>query len=462
MAGKIGGVIAIAALIGALFALAPPGEAAEGECGPVTLDQLFPDLDVHGNPLPTTTTAPATTVAEVTTTTGGSDDSSSTTSSEATTTTTSEATTTTTSEATTTSTNPVPLPPPPDLCTSWVYEMMWPLGVDSRVFSSFGVDRDGGSRRHKGNDLLAPTMAPVVAVADGIVSSIHSTPPDDCCWILVTHDDGWQSLYVHLNNDTYRTDDGIGHGVKPGLEVGDAVTAGQVVGWVGDSGNAEGSIPHLHFELRHPAGYPVDPYASLEAARAAADLPEPKGPYLDIGDPSVGFEASWLVTKGVFWPCDDRGLEFCPTRLAQPEDTLDLIFQMTGLLPPPIAASQRPVRLQDAIPRNRIGDALGCEGLEGCLQPGITSADLVRLAHWANLVTRSRLSPPGERAPDEVLILADTRQAERGLRALGIIGICHESVDAEQLLNHAEVARLLSWWLLGEGADCDQSAAATS
>ena len=450
MAGKIGGVIAIAALIGALFAIAPVSEAAEGECGPITLDQLFPDLDVHGNPLPTTTTVPPTSDGDPTTTTVVHDSSS----------TTSEATTTSQPAATTT--EPVAVPSPPELCTSWVYEMMWPLGVDSRVFSSFGVDRDGGARRHKGNDLIAPTMAPVVAVADGIVTSIHSTPPDDCCWLLVTHTDGWQSLYVHLNNDTYRTDDGLGQGVKPGLELGDAVTAGQVVGWVGDSGNAELSTPHLHFELRHPAGYSVDPYTSLEAARDSADLPGADGPYLDVGVPSVRFEASWLVTKGVFWPCDDRGLEFCPTRLAQPEDTLDLIFQMTGLSAPPIAPSQRPVRLQDAIPKERIEDALGCEGVEGCVQSGITSADLVRLAHWANLVAQTRLSPPGERPPDDLLILADTGQAERGLRALGIIGICHESVDAEQLLTRAEVAHLLSWWILGEGAGCDQSAEATS
>jgi hypothetical protein len=339
--------------------------------------------------------------------------------------------------------------------------MVWPLGVDSRVFSSFGADRDAGSRRHQGNDLPAPKMAPVVAVADGVVTSIHSTPPDDCCWLLITHNDGWQSLYVHLNNDTYQTDDGLGHGVKPGLEVGDAVAAGQVVGWVGDSGNAEESIPHLHFELRDPAGYSVDPYASLEAARAAADLPEASGPYLDTKVPSVEFQASWLITKGVFWPCDDRGLEFCPTRLAQPEDTLDLIFQMTGFNAPAIAATRRSIRLQEAIPRERIADVLGCEGTEGCVQTGITSGDLVRLAHWANLAQR-QASISDELASGEELALADARQAERGLRALGIMAICHESIDTERMLIRAEVARLLSWWILGEGADCVQSAEPTS
>ncbi|REK22537.1 MAG: M23 family peptidase [Actinobacteria bacterium] len=188
MAGKFSGALVIAALFGGLLLLAAPGEAAEGECGPITLDMLFPHLDVHGNPLPTTTTLPP---QDSTTTTAGDTS----TTDHSSTTSTTGATTTTSPETTTTS-------PPEPICRSWVYEMEWPLGIDSHVISGFGADRDGGARRHKGNDLVTPKLAPVVAVADGTVSSIHSTPPDDCCWLLITHDDGWQSLYVHLNNDT--------------------------------------------------------------------------------------------------------------------------------------------------------------------------------------------------------------------------------------------------------------------
>jgi hypothetical protein len=338
--------------------------------------------------------------------------------------------------------------------------MNWPLAVESRVFSGFGADRDGGSRRHEGNDLVVPKMAPVVAVADGTVTAVHSTPPDDCCWLLITHTDGWQSLYVHLNNDTWRTDDGLGHGVRPGLAAGDPVVAGEVIGWIGDSGNAEGTVPHLHFELRHPEGYSVDPYASLQAARdAGGDLPYASGPYLDVDRSVLGFELTRLVTEGIFWHCDDRGLMFCPNALAQPEDAIELIRQLTGLDAPMVPATERPLRFQEIIPAERIEDVLGCGSFESCLQSGISAGDLARLALWVNLTQRQIAT-----APDAVpaLDLVNARQAENGLRVLGIIGICDDSIDAGRLLTRAETASMLSWWILGNGTNCAQGKEPTS
>lgn len=459
MAGKIGGVIAVAALVGGLFLLAAPGGAAEGECGPVTLDQLFPHLDAHGQPIPTTTTTPvATTIpsdgGETTTTVPGD---SSTSSQDTSTTTTTVATTTT---APATEPPPSAPAPPPAPCTSWVYEMQWPLAVESRVFSGFGVDRDGGVRRHEGNDLVVPKMAPVVAVADGTLTAVHSTPPDDCCWLVITHNDGWQSLYVHLNNDTWRTDDGIGHGVRPGLAAGDTVVAGEVIGWVGDSGNAEDTASHLHFELRHPEGYSVDPHSSLQAARAAAgDLPDSAGPYLDVHASVLGFELTRMVTEGIFWHCDDSGLMFCPNALAQPAETIDLIQQMTGLDAPVVPATEQPLPFQENIPAERIEEVLGCGSVDSCIQSGISTGDLARLAFWANLTRRQIANIPDV---DPALDLVDARQAENGLRALAIIGICHDPLDPDRLVTRAETARLLSVWLLGNGADCTQMAEPTS
>lgn len=146
-----------------------------------------------------------------------------------------------------------------------VYDMVYPLLGEHSLTDSFGDPR-GRARRHEGVDLLAERMVPVVAVADGTVRWVHSTRGGNCCDVAVLHDDGWRSRYIHLNNDTPGTDDGRAVGIAPGIREGARVNAGQLIGWVGDSGNAESTVPHLHFELRRPDGTPVDPFPSLKAA----------------------------------------------------------------------------------------------------------------------------------------------------------------------------------------------------
>ncbi len=155
---------------------------------------------------------------------------------------------------------------------AFVYSMVYPVAVESPRISSFGADRDGGTRKHKGTDIAAPKMTPVVAVADGEVHWIRDTMGGDCCAMGVRHDDGWRSYYIHLNNDTYRSDDGQGFGIAPGIELGSRVEAGQVIGFVGDSGNAETTPPHLHFELRTPGNVAIDAAPSLTAAARAMNI----------------------------------------------------------------------------------------------------------------------------------------------------------------------------------------------
>jgi hypothetical protein len=75
--------------------------------------------------------------------------------------------------------------------------------------------------------------------------------------------------YIHLNNDTPGTDDGAGGpeaAYAPGLAVGDFVAAGDVIGFTGDSGNAESRVAHTHFELQHNDRY-LNPYPYLRAAQ---------------------------------------------------------------------------------------------------------------------------------------------------------------------------------------------------
>ena len=75
---------------------------------------------------------------------------------------------------------------------------------------------------------------------------------------------GWEYWYIHINNDTPGTDDGLNpldHAFAPGIVVGGKVSAGQVVAYAGDSGNAESTGAHLHFERRHSNNCAISPEA---------------------------------------------------------------------------------------------------------------------------------------------------------------------------------------------------------
>lgn len=153
------------------------------------------------------------------------------------------------------------------------FDVFFPQEPSVTQFSStFGAARSGG-RRHKGTDLIAPKMTEVYAVADGtiIYVGINNLSGRN---VRIEHAGGWTSHYVHLNNDNIGTDDGSAPWtltVAPGIEEGATVVAGQLIGWVGDSGNAEGTTAHTHFEIRDN-GVAIDPYDLLVDAyvRSAA------------------------------------------------------------------------------------------------------------------------------------------------------------------------------------------------
>ncbi len=144
------------------------------------------------------------------------------------------------------------------------YAMLFPIAGEYGYVDTFGAPRSN-DRRHKGTDIFANKGTPVVAVADGVVTTVGVGNLAGN-YIVVQHTDGWSSYYIHLNNDTPGTDDGLGYVDAAGISVGATVTAGQVLNWVGDSGNAEGTPPHLHFELHPPDGSVANPYPHLLAA----------------------------------------------------------------------------------------------------------------------------------------------------------------------------------------------------
>jgi hypothetical protein len=132
----------------------------------------------------------------------------------------------------------------------------------------FGQSRPGG--KHQGIDILAPRKAVAVAAETGKVS-FWTTSPSAGCMLYLHGDSGTTYLYIHLNNDLGKRNDNKGKCVAgtayaPGLKDGARVQAGQQVGFVGDSGDANGLHSHLHFEVHPNDGKAVDPYPYLQAA----------------------------------------------------------------------------------------------------------------------------------------------------------------------------------------------------
>ena len=153
------------------------------------------------------------------------------------------------------------------------FVVRFPQESSPTVFSStFGAGRSGG-RHHTGNDLMAPKMTEVYAAARGIITVIDTSGLAGR-YIEIAHQDGWSTRYIHLNNDEPDTDNGRADWsltVAPGLHVGSQVEAGQHIGYVGDSGNAEWTGSHTHFELTHE-GRAIDPYDYLKEAYAQAQV----------------------------------------------------------------------------------------------------------------------------------------------------------------------------------------------
>ena len=192
-----------------------------------------------------------------------------------------------------------------------VYEMIFPVIPDPGYTDTFGDPRSGG-RTHAGTDIITSKMTPVVAVADGYVGWMHDEQGGDCCAMELQHDDGYESWYIHLNNDTPGTDDGQGWGFAEGITQGARVTAGQLIGWVGDSGNAEGTVPHLHFELHDPDGTVLNPYPHLNAAiRINAPLDEGYvEPFWDDEGSTHEANIIRLAELGITTGCEPG--RFCP------------------------------------------------------------------------------------------------------------------------------------------------------
>ncbi|MEA3020407.1 MAG: peptidoglycan LD-endopeptidase LytH, partial [Actinomycetota bacterium] len=116
---------------------------------------------------------------------------------------------------------------------------------------------------HQGNDLMGAKLQPELAAENGVIRWVRDGGSN---MLSLRGESGFEYWYIHINNDTPGTDDGLNPPefiLAPGIHEGSKVVAGQFIAYMGDSGDAETTAPHLHFEMHEPDGTPVDPYWSL-------------------------------------------------------------------------------------------------------------------------------------------------------------------------------------------------------
>ena len=134
-----------------------------------------------------------------------------------------------------------------DASAGWVFPVQGP----NSFIDTFGAPRSGG-RTHKGTDIITPLNTAVVAVVNGVISA--TKPYESGLGGITIHlrgNDGNTYYYAHLTS------------VKSGITKGVRVTAGEIIGFAGNTGNARGGETHLHFEIRPGGGAAVNPYPTL-------------------------------------------------------------------------------------------------------------------------------------------------------------------------------------------------------
>ncbi|MGD0167461.1 MAG: M23 family metallopeptidase [Gaiellaceae bacterium] len=162
--------------------------------------------------------------------------------------------------------------------TQKVPVLIFPVVGPVSYSNDFGAPRAGV--RHQGNDIMGLKKSLVVAVESGKIEFwTHSASAG--CMLYLYGRSGTMYEYIHLNNDRTMKNDNKGRCVAgtayaKGLKSGARVVAGQPVGFLGDSGDANGIAPHLHFEV-HPRGRAaVSPFRYLKKARVLLFAAKPK------------------------------------------------------------------------------------------------------------------------------------------------------------------------------------------
>ncbi|MDP1820413.1 MAG: peptidoglycan DD-metalloendopeptidase family protein [Acidimicrobiales bacterium] len=135
-----------------------------------------------------------------------------------------------------------------------IHGFVFPVGRPHSFGDSFGAPRMFGTEyahAHQGTDIMAPMGTPLMACERGVVSKM-GTDSLGGMKLWLKGESGTFYYYAHLS------------AFAEGLVDGTVVQAGHVIGYVGDTGNAKGGAPHLHFEIHPDGGSAVNPYPLLK------------------------------------------------------------------------------------------------------------------------------------------------------------------------------------------------------
>lgn len=180
-------------------------------------------------------------------------------------------------------------------------------GRDSKTVGSFfGMDRDGGRRKHEGIDIFVPKRTPVVAITDGRITGVRENRLGGKVVFLTDNKRNFNLYFAHLDSQI--------------VTVGKRVEVGDTLGLVGNTGNAKFTPPHLHFGI-YSWGYgAIDPFPFV--AKSESDYPKITGSFsfLNISGKTKGKKTNIYNSPSKI----DKPLTFLP------KNTLLTVMALSG------------------------------------------------------------------------------------------------------------------------------------
>jgi murein DD-endopeptidase MepM/ murein hydrolase activator NlpD len=140
--------------------------------------------------------------------------------------------------------------------------------TSKQIDSYFGADRDGGRRKHEGVDIFASKGTPAIASASGIITGVGTNSLGGNVAFVTDNERNIRIYYAHLD--------------RWNVTEGQRVSVGDTVGFIGNTGNARTTGPHLHYGIYDIAGGAVNPLPFIRLGRGPAG--QPLLPASQLGD----------------------------------------------------------------------------------------------------------------------------------------------------------------------------------